>query len=81
MGHNKSGRPTRMIGASHEPPEWGWCLVRLGGIGTVGGYFATSELSALLRPHFGWRIMWLVGFPTGLLLVALSPLHAAECTG
>jgi MFS transporter, putative metabolite:H+ symporter len=52
----------------------GWCLVLLGGIGTVGGYFATSELSALLQPHFGWRIMWLVGFPTGLLLVVLSPL-------
>ncbi len=52
----------------------GWCLVLLGGIGTVGGYFATSELSAILQPHFGWRVMWLVGFPTGLLLVALSPL-------
>lgn len=46
----------------------------LGGIGTIGGYFATSELSALLQPHFGWRIMWLIGFPTGLILVALSPL-------
>jgi putative MFS transporter len=52
----------------------GWCLVLLGGIGTVGGYFATSELSALLQPHFGWRIMWLLGFPTGLMLVVLSPL-------
>lgn len=52
----------------------GWCLVLLGGIGTIGGYFATSETSALLQPHFGWRIMWLVGFPTGLILVALSPL-------
>ncbi len=52
----------------------GWCLVLIGGIGTIGGYFATSELSALLQPHFGWRIMWLIGFPTGLLLVALSPL-------
>lgn len=52
----------------------GWCLVLLGGIGTVGGYFATSELSALLQPHFGWRIMWLTGFPTGLILIALSPL-------
>ena len=51
----------------------GWCLVLLGGVGTIGGYFATSELSALLQPHFGWRIMWLVGFPTGLVLVALSP--------
>jgi putative MFS transporter len=52
----------------------GWCLVLLGGIGTVGGYFATSELSALLQPFFGWRIMWFLGFPTGIVLVALSPL-------
>jgi putative MFS transporter len=52
----------------------GWCLVLLGGIGTVGGYFATSESSALLQPFFGWRIMWFLGFPTGLILVALSPL-------
>lgn len=51
----------------------GWCLVLLGGIGTIGGYFATSELSALLQPYFGWRIMWLIGFPTGLILIALSP--------
>jgi MFS transporter, putative metabolite:H+ symporter len=52
----------------------GWCLVLLGGIGTIGGYFATSETSALLQPHFGWRIMWLLGFPTGLMLLAMSPL-------
>ena len=52
----------------------GWCLVLLGGIGTIGGYFATSSLSALLQPTFGWRIMWFLGFPTGLLLIALSPL-------
>ena len=52
----------------------GWCLVLIGGIGTIGGYFATSALSALLQPFFGWRIMWLIGFPSGLVLVALSPL-------
>lgn len=52
----------------------GWCLVLLGGIGTVGGFYATSELSALLQPEFGWRIMWLLGFPTGLILIGLSPL-------
>jgi putative MFS transporter len=52
----------------------GWCLVLLGGIGTVVGYFATSECSALLQPFFGWRIMWLLGFPTGIILIALSPL-------
>ncbi len=52
----------------------GWCLVLLGGIGTVGGYFATSELSAQLQPFFGWRIMWFLGFPTGVILILLSPL-------
>ncbi len=31
----------------------GWCLVLLGGVGTIGGYFATSELSSLLQPFFG----------------------------
>jgi putative MFS transporter len=51
----------------------GWCLVLVGGIGSVGGYLAASELSALLQPFFGWRIMWFLNLPTGLLLVALSP--------
>jgi putative MFS transporter len=52
----------------------GWCLVLIGGIGTIGGYFAASELSALLQPFFGWRIMWFLNFPTGLMLIALSPM-------
>jgi MFS transporter, putative metabolite:H+ symporter len=51
----------------------GWCLVLIGGIGTIGGYFAASELSALLQPFFGWRIMWFLNLPTGLMLIALSP--------
>ncbi len=52
----------------------GWSLVLVGGVGAVGGYFAASFLSALLQPTFGWRIMWLLNLPTGLLLVVLSPL-------
>ena len=51
----------------------GWCLVLVGGVGSIGGYFATSLLSALLQPHFGWRIMWLIGLPTSLVIVAVSP--------
>jgi MFS transporter, putative metabolite:H+ symporter len=51
----------------------GWCLVLVGGIGSVGGYFATSTLSALLQPYFGWRIMWLINLPIALILIALSP--------
>ena len=52
----------------------GWSLVLVGGIGAVGGYYAASELSALLQPLFGWRIMWFLNLPTGCLLVILSPL-------
>jgi MFS transporter, putative metabolite:H+ symporter len=52
----------------------GWSLVLVGGVGAVGGYLASSVLSALLQPFFGWRIMWFLNFPTGLILIALSPL-------
>jgi putative MFS transporter len=52
----------------------GWSLVLVGGIGAVGGYFAASALSAVLQPWFGWRIMWFLNLPTGLILIALSPL-------
>jgi putative MFS transporter len=55
------------------PKHRGWCLVLIGGIGTVGGYFVASASSALLQPFFGWRVMWLLGLPTGLVLIALSP--------
>lgn len=51
----------------------GWSLVAVGGIGALGGFFAASSLSALLQPIFGWRIMWFLNLPTGLVLVALSP--------
>jgi putative MFS transporter len=52
----------------------GWSLVLVGGVGAIGGFFVASFLSALLQPIFGWRIMWLLNLPTGLLLVVLSPL-------
>ncbi|HEY1962630.1 MAG TPA: MFS transporter [Rhizomicrobium sp.] len=51
----------------------GWCLVLIGGIGALGGYFAASGLSAVLQPYFGWRIMWFLNLPTGLMLIVLSP--------
>jgi MFS transporter, putative metabolite:H+ symporter len=52
----------------------GWSLVLVGGVGAVGGYFAASALSAWLQPFWGWRIMWFLNLPTGLILIALSPL-------
>ena len=51
----------------------GWSLVLVGGVGAIGGYFAASAMSALLQPAFGWRIMWFLNLPTGLILIGLSP--------
>jgi putative MFS transporter len=50
----------------------GWALVLVGGLGSGGGYFAASGFSAWLEPMFGWRILWLLNLPTGLLLLSLS---------
>jgi putative MFS transporter len=52
----------------------GWSLVVIGGAGTLGGYLTASGMSALLQPEFGWRIMWFLNLPSGLILIALSPL-------
>jgi len=46
--------------------------VLMGGIGTVGGYLAASAFAAWLEPEFGWRILWLLGLPTGVVLIMLN---------
>jgi putative MFS transporter len=43
----------------------------------VGGeialaYVITSWVAAKLVPHYSWRILWLIGIPTGLLLLVLN---------
>ena len=50
----------------------GWALVLVGGLGAAGGYFAASGFSAVLQPIFGWRILWLMNLPTGLILIFLG---------
>ena len=50
----------------------GWLVVLHGGLGTVAGYLLAAGLAALLEPHFGWRILWFAGLPTGLLLLVLN---------
>jgi putative MFS transporter len=50
----------------------GWALVLVGGLGAVGGYLAASACSAWLQPFFGWRILWFLNLPTGLLLIVLN---------
>ena len=50
----------------------GWSLVLVGGLGAAGGYFAASGFSSLLQPIFGWRILWFLNLPSGLLLLGLG---------
>lgn len=50
----------------------GWLLVLLGGIGTSAGYLLASGAAATLEPMFSWRILWLLGLPTGALIIVLN---------
>src|SRR5690606_29841302 len=50
----------------------GWLLVALGGIGTSAGYLVASGAAAILEPMFSWRILWLLGLPTGALIIFLN---------
>lgn len=50
----------------------GWLMVLVGGCVIGAGYVLTSWLAGVLIPHFSWRIMWLIGLPTGLLVIALN---------
>jgi putative MFS transporter len=50
----------------------GWLLVLLGGMGTTGGYLAAAGFAAWLEPQYGWRILWYLNLPTGLLLIVLN---------
>ncbi len=50
----------------------GWLLVMLGGLGTSAGYLLASGAAAVLEPMFSWRILWLLGLPTGALIILLN---------
>jgi putative MFS transporter len=49
----------------------GWLMVLIGG-DVAGAYILTSWLSSTLVPEYSWRILWLIGLPTGLLLIVLN---------
>ncbi|MDQ6751770.1 MAG: MFS transporter [Actinomycetota bacterium] len=49
----------------------GWLMVLIGG-DVAGAYIITSWLSSTLVPDYSWRILWLIGLPTGLLLILLN---------
>ncbi|HET9257221.1 MAG TPA: MFS transporter [Pseudonocardiaceae bacterium] len=49
----------------------GWLIVLIGG-DIAGAYVITSWLAGALIPEYSWRIMWLIGMPTGVLLLLLN---------
>jgi MFS transporter, putative metabolite:H+ symporter len=57
-----------MVPAAHR----GWLLVALGGIGTSAGYLIAAGSAAILEPMFSWRVLWLLGLPTGALIIFLD---------
>src|SRR5438552_18283289 len=57
-----------MIPTKHR----GWLLVALGGIGTSAGYLVAALAAASLEPMFSWRALWLLGLPTGALIIFLD---------
>lgn len=59
-----------MIPAAHR----GWLLVALGGIGNSAGYLVAAGAAALLEPSYSWRVLWLLGLPTGAVIILLSRL-------
>jgi len=59
-----------MIPAAHR----GWLLVALGGLGNSAGYLVAAWAASLLEPAYGWRVLWLLGLPTGAIIILLSRL-------
>lgn len=49
----------------------GWLMI-LVGADIAGAYILTSWMAAALVPDYSWRILWLVGMPTGLLFIMLN---------
>jgi putative MFS transporter len=56
------------------PRHRSWVLVLVGGTGLVGGYLVASGAAHTFEPDYGWRVLWLQGFPSALLLLALARL-------
>lgn len=48
-----------------------WVMVLIGG-DVAGAYIVTSWLASVLVPTFGWRVLWLLGLPTGIILILLN---------
>ncbi|CAN5322305.1 MFS transporter [soil metagenome] len=48
-----------------------WLMILIGA-DIAGAYILTSWLSVSLVPTYSWRILWLIGLPTGVVFVLLN---------
>jgi putative MFS transporter len=48
-----------------------WLMILIGA-DIAGAYVITSWIAVALVPTYSWRILWLIGLPTGLLFVVLN---------
>jgi MFS transporter, putative metabolite:H+ symporter len=46
--------------------------VGVGALGGIGGYVAASNAANLIIPISSWRFVWLIGLPTGLVLLVFA---------
>lgn len=60
-----------LLAETIPPRHKGWVMVLIGGNLAVA-YLLASWLSATLAPDYSWRILWLVGLPTGVILILLN---------
>lgn len=49
----------------------GWLLILIGA-DIAGGYIITSWVAVALVPTYSWRILWLIGLPTGVIFILLN---------
>ena len=49
----------------------GWLMILIGA-DIAGAYILTSWLASELVPIYSWRILWLIGLPTGVLFIMLN---------
>jgi MFS transporter, putative metabolite:H+ symporter len=51
----------------------GWLMILIGG-DVAGAYIITSWLASTIGApeRFGWRVLWLLGLPTGVILILLN---------
>jgi MFS transporter, putative metabolite:H+ symporter len=49
----------------------GWMMILIGA-DIAGAYILTSWIAVALVPTYSWRILWLIGLPTGVLFILLN---------